>query len=220
VIPIKASIRVQFSEALRPWLEIRDILRAVGGGPTTELQGGPLIVLDAKKRQRVNIQFRAFSVEQEGPDADNDRLERMLATVAEFAAHTAPPPPNSIRFDRLAIDPFELPFSELVARLRTTFLASSPILTPATDLQIVIDEQTSENSINHLQIGPMMPPQLNSEVLAIKRDDLPDQFLFVATGRTIRGKTSLDGDLEADAGDFVEWSRRKVEEVLTAVRTS
>jgi len=32
MIPVKASIQIDFSEALRPWLELRDAIRAVGGG--------------------------------------------------------------------------------------------------------------------------------------------------------------------------------------------
>ena len=221
MIPVKAALRVDFSEAMHPWIEIRDTIRIAQGKADVELQGPPIVAVRADRHQRVTLQVRGLAVEQEGRDAGDGAFSRIFETVQQIAAQTRLPSVAAVRFDQLTIDPFELPFAELVAHLKALLLVPHPLVNRATDVQVATDEQVDDQTMNHIQIGPMRPAQLNADILAIRREKLPDQFVFVMTGRTRRFPAPLSiEDLKTLADPFVQWSRAQTDEILATVRTA
>lgn len=217
---VKSVVRLDFVEASRPWLDLRSLFRAAQGKESAEVQSQPLVFLRPADRQRVYLQMRALIVEceQDGPTLAS--LLSAASTLRELEAAVPFPDATTVRLEVHHIDAFELPIHELTARIKDHFIKPNPFLPTATDLQIVFDEALPDGLTNHLQIGPMAPTQLNGQILAFPRQNLPDQFLFLGLAQihAIHGKISFE-TLEAMAARFVEWADPTSTNVAAFLRT-
>jgi hypothetical protein len=217
---VKASIRLEFSEALQPWLELRALLRSAEGNDTRELQNQPFIVLREPERQRVTFTVRAASVECEADLPLREMLRSAVTTVDAMNAAVPFPALATLRVDTILLDGFELPFHELNARMKERFLRPSRLSTAATDLQVTVDESVGDGVTNHIQVGPMDPAQLNRMILAFARQKLPDPFLFMALSRTWApgpeyGVETVNGLLS----EYATWVEATSNELAQFVRT-
>lgn len=210
----KLVLRLNFKESLRPWLELRALLRAAEAAETTEIQGQTLVTVRQAARERIITQVRAVTVEEEreGFEAVGTRLEAMNA-VSPF------PEIASLRMDVAAIEPYDLPFHELVSLIRARFWAPNALTEGATDLQLVFDEQTSDTVTEHVQVGPMGAGQLNDQLLVFRREDLPPQFLYVNIGRTVTGPFSYSADVLRGAHEgFLTWAEARAASISEQLR--
>lgn len=217
---VKAIARLTFSEALRPFLDLRALLRAAEGKDSSaEIQGQPMVIARAEERHRVQLQVRALSIEQEASESGDLPPDRIITSLQALGGAVAFPSLSSARLDALWIDAYDLPFHELVSRMKTRLLAPTPLTAPGTDIAVTIDAMVNGQKIEHVQIGPMMPAQLNSQFLVFKRERLPDQFIFCATGWTLTPAAIEHlSDLEGNFAPFMEWARDRAEQVAQLIR--
>jgi hypothetical protein len=216
---VKAVANFGFADAIRPWLELRGMLRWAQGNSEGEIRGQSVVSPNEQARQRITLQVRAFQVEQEpGPNIEAS-LDRVVDALRSFPDLSLLPTLATLRFDLQFIDPYGLPFHELVARIKEVLLAPIDLAVAATDIQVVLDEAIDGGATNHHQIGPMTPDQLNTQLLAYRRTDLPAQFLFVGLGRTITNPGAFSLDVIADLGaEFSEWAGGRAESIAALVR--
>lgn len=217
---VRTFFEVQFSEGLRPWLELRGLLRVAGENPSAEIQGQPIFVDRAQRKERVVLQVRALGLFQEAVHSVDASLTNPLNLLQQ--AHSASPFPgiSQLRYDVLAIEPYSLPFHELVALMKRAFLRPTPITEVADDLGLSFDQHDG-NVVKHIQIGPMAPDQLRSAYLVFQREELPPQFLFVSLGYEQNEQVDYDegrvlGFLQAAAA----WQSAQLPAILSAIQQS
>lgn len=216
---VKVSASLGFEEALRPWLELRSMIRWAQARDDGEIQGQAVVSLSEDARQRVTIQVRAFAVEQERRQESSPTMRQVVDKLAQFPELGALGTLATIRFDAQYIDPLDLPFHEVNTRIKDAFLAQHDLTTAATDVQLVLDEAVDESTTNHHQLGPMAPAQLNTQLLAFRRDDLPDQFIFLSLGRTLKGSQQYSVDRIAEQGStFSEWAAVRAQKIVDRIR--
>lgn len=219
MVRVKAFVRIEFAEALRPWLDIRALLRAGQGSDSGEVQGEAVIINKPDRHQRISLLVRALSVEQETGPGSELTVEPALETIRMMSAAFPFPDVASVKIEFLAIDPYELPFHELAAQVKRTMLSASPLFAGVTDISVVTDETTGEGIMNHWQIGPMRPAQLNQQYLAFARTDMPEQFLFISVSREEQCRTPLDmGALREEVAACDHWAASVAESIAAAVR--
>ncbi len=158
---VKVSAVLGFAEATRPWLDLRTVFRWAQSNEAAEIQGQAVTFLDEAKRQRVNIQVRALSVEQEGNAGTDAGMDGVVAKFQTFPDTSLLGPLATVRFDMAQIEPIELPFHELNARIKESFYAPTPLTAAATDVQIVLDEAIDEET-DELIISSAQWLRLNS----------------------------------------------------------
>jgi hypothetical protein len=188
---VKTILRLDLAEPLSPWLELRALFRMAGEDASAELQGQPVIVARQQKRQRVIIQVRSVSLEDEGARNIDEALTRTAEFTRDVNSASELPELRSFRFDAMFIEPFSLPFHELVARMKLQFFRAQELVDSATDIEMSLDFREDTYS-KHLQLGPMMPGQLQETYLAFPRERLPAQFLFVSLARSRTAPLTFD----------------------------
>lgn len=195
------------------------MLRWAQGSDEGEIQGQSVISMNETTRQRVSVHVRAFVIEQEATADSPATMAGVISKVRQFPDVSLLGELASVRFDIQYIEPLDLPFHEINARVKAAFLASNDVVSAAADVQVVLDEPVDEKTTNHHQIGPMAPAQLNRQMLAFRRDSLPDQFVFVGLGRTVSqpGEFSIDWVTEA-AEQFARFADERVAAVISLVR--
>ena len=57
---VRTIIRLEFAEALRPWLEVRGLFRVASGDENSELKGETTYFENEENRQRIGFQMRGF----------------------------------------------------------------------------------------------------------------------------------------------------------------
>lgn len=218
---VKSAGKVDFSEALRPWLDLRALFRAAEGpSSSAELQGTPIQIDKAEQRQRIVLQVRSLVVQQEIAPRLTPSVSHVLGTL-ETLASAIPVLPDmaSLRLDVIAIDPYELPFHELAARVKETLTVPHSFMASATDVSVAFDCQLDNEHVRHMQIGPMMPAQLNEQFLAFRRENLPEQFLFVSLGTTIARRQPFElASLKDETEEFEAWAEATATEIAAMVR--
>jgi hypothetical protein len=178
---LKSTFRIEFTEAIRPWLDLRGIFRAFSGNPSLEIQGQPITVDRAEKHHRLILEVRGVTLHQEGRRSLRDSADEAVRTITAIDEVLPLPIISSVRFDALFIEGYPLPFHDLVARFKGTFIQPSPIGDPAVDIGLSLDYQDGD-VVRHIQLGPMEPLQLKSTFLIWPSERLPDQFLFISLG--------------------------------------
>jgi len=178
---VKVLLSLSFAEALRPWLQLRDLMRVVTGNSSVELQGPPQIIDDRDKKQRVVLEFRAITLEQEGVGSINDNVSYVVDFVTKVHGASSLPRISKTRTDALFIESYALPFHELLALVKERYLQLSPLVDSATDVGLIMDQHEGR-IVKHIQIGPMEREQLQSMFLRWPRQKLPERFLFLALG--------------------------------------
>ena len=212
---VKTIFNLQFASAIRPWLEIRDMLRVAGSGPG-EIAANPVMLDQKEKRQRVVLQVKAVGVELEPLDSSN-QAATILELITGMNEASEFPPVAEIRHTCLFIKPYSLPFHELLSLVKDRFFRSNPLVEPATDVGLLFDEREGE-IFKHVQMGPMNTEQLQSQYLTWAREAIPEVFLFVdltytRTREEPFARESVD-ELLRSAGD---WQERQLRAVLQAL---
>lgn len=178
---VRTVIRLEFAEALRPWLEVRGLFRVGSGDETAELKGETTHIENEEKMQRIGFQMRGFSFEQEGNRTNEVVTQNALRTFSELNDVSPFPTLQRVRIDSMCIEPYETSFRELCSQFRRTYLRDTALMNQATDLGVTIDQDEGHVS-KHVQLGPMEPEQLQTTFLRWERDTIPDRFLFISLG--------------------------------------
>ena len=175
---VRTILRLQLSEAFNSWVEMRSIIREVGENPSAEIQGGPIVIDLKDRKQRIALQIKAIELEQEGVDSIEDSIAVALDKVAKVNNVSKFPEVNQVWHEAIFIEPYALPFHELLILIKNRFLQVSELVDAATDIGLTFD-QVEGDIIKHFQVGPMAKEQLMSMFLNWPKDDLPDNFLFM-----------------------------------------
>jgi hypothetical protein len=117
----------------------------------------------------------------------------------------------------LFIEPFALPFHELVARVKAACFQPSDLVAAAADVGLSLDERVGD-ATRHRQIGPMEPRQLNENFLQFKRDDLPPAFLFLGMGESRASmRPYSDDEYQPFLTDAIRWQMHDAEELADQI---
>jgi hypothetical protein len=214
---VKVGLSLTFAEALKPWLDLRSLVRI--GDPAAEVQGEPMIFASNERRRRIILQVRAFSTEQEVHQSVKALADGVSDAIKEFASTVEVPKVEAMRLDAIYIDPYELPFHELVDRQRSVFFSHHELVLTASDVMFALDWKVDDNRTDHLQLGPMVPDQLNAQFLVFKRDDLPAQFAFAGISRTFQNIRDWSADYAVgQLGEFKPAADERAASVFGAIR--
>ena len=179
-----------------------------------ELRGEPIITDRPNKKQRVILQFRSIGIEQEGEDSYESCLTQAMDFVRKTHEASPLPPLENLRYDSTFIEPYSLPFHELLALMKRRYLRSNAIIDPATDVGFTIDYHEGEVE-KHLQIGPMEPAQLQSVYLHWPREDLPACFVYMFLGYERKKELEFDlMDVHSVLNDAVQWQLAQAKAIL------
>jgi hypothetical protein len=207
---IKSILKLHFTAAARPWLEMRDLLRVAGGDPKLELQASTLVVDRAKTKERVTIEVRALTLELEAPATSEQHAKTALDLMTRMHEASNFPTLAEIRYESIFIRPYPLPFHELLSLVKERFLRSSPVADAATDVGLVFDQHEAD-TVKNVVLGPMAPAQLKSQYLRWERERIPDTFLFLGVAHTSRKETPFSADLLKEAlTAAIAWQEEQV----------
>jgi hypothetical protein len=100
---------------------------------------------------------------------------------------------SQIYYESIFIEPYALPFHELLLVMKNRFLQPSALVDPTTDIGLIFD-QTEGDVLKHSQTGPMGKEQLLRMYLHYGRDQVPDTFVFLS----LRYQQNKDFAFDAD----------------------
>ncbi len=178
---VRTVIRLEFAEALQPWLEVRGLFRVASGNENAELKGESMYFENEENRQRIGFQMRGFSFEQEGDRTNEMVVQNALQAFSELNDVSTFPTLERVRIESIFIEPYELSFRELCSHFQRTYLQDTALIEHATDLGLTVD-QDEGHVIRDVQLGPMEPKELQTNFLRWERDSIPDLFLFMGLG--------------------------------------
>ena len=211
---VKTTVYVEFETALSPWLGVRDLIRVASGNSDLELQGQPLIVDQAPIKQRVTHQVRSIAIEQEGKPSVIESTKSALSVLDKTNQEIPLPRVLKIRSDAMFIEPYPLPFYELVALIKDRFLQGNRISESTTDISVSLDYH-EDKQIKHLLVGPMEPAQLRSQYLRWPSEDLPDCFVFMSLGIERNQQVAFDTkELETFLETTTQWQSSQAKDTL------
>jgi hypothetical protein len=175
---VKSVFTIQFAAAMNAWLEMRRLLRVASSNPNAEIQAAPLVIDRAEERKRIVVQVRGISFEQELPDAVDQALREINTLMSNFHETVPLPEIQNITHHLIFIEPFSMPFHELVSLMKQRFLIATRLSSVASDLAIVLDTRDDEG-VRNIHVGPMDRAQLQEDILRWPTDDLPDTFALL-----------------------------------------
>ena len=188
---VSTALTLKFAEALHPWLEMREIVRAGGSSPSAELQGAPL-VLDVKdKKQRITVQFSGFTFVQEKARSIDESIDIIVGMVTRVSKATNPPPILQAQYEATFIEPHAMPFHEVVIAMKEHYLKRGEVVDSATDIALVFD-QHERDLLKQTHTGPMSAEQLRSEYLVFPSADISEQFIFARLRYEQNKQTAFD----------------------------
>jgi len=215
---IKTVVGLEFSEPTHPWLEMREIMRVAGGNPKVELRADPLVLDQPEKRQRLVLAVRSLMLEQQLPASADQSVAQALEVIGRLNDASKFPPMEQMRHDSVFIEPYPLPFHELVVFLKERFLRSNAIVDSATDIGLVFDEHEG-GIVKHMQIGPMEAEQLRREYLQWPEEGIPDTFLFIGLGYVFkRGAPYEVASLREFLQSALAWQVSRAEAIVSSLR--
>lgn len=212
------ALRVQFAEVLHPWLEMREIVRIGGDSPSAELQGAPLVIDVKEKKQRLILEFRGFTFVQERARSIDESVDIVLGMTIKLSNASTLPPILNTRYEALFIEPYPMPFHELVIAMKEHYLRRGEVVDSATDIGLVFDQHEAD-LVKHTNIGPMSSEQLRSDYLFFPRDDVPEQFIFSRLGYEQNKQITFDINYLKDFLKLaVVWQTRQAKVVLNLLK--
>lgn len=194
---VKAVLVVRFAEPLHPWHELRGLLNATTSNPRGEIQAPPFSIDLQDKRQRVILQVRAITFEQERVKDADAALVEASGLLAKVHRASPLPPMRSVHYETVFIEPFSLPFHELLSLFKSHFIKSTGITELATDLGLVLDVH-ERDIVKHFQLGPMEAGQLKSDYLRWPPENVPDRFAFLSLAYEHNAPTPYDDQVLKD----------------------
>jgi hypothetical protein len=215
---VKSVLRIDFESATRPWLEIRDILRAAANDPGAEIQVAPLVIDRATDRMRIVAQVRSVALEQETPKSVEASIRAAIELITALNRASQFPGLSLIRHDAVFIESFEIPFYELVEQMKRHYLRDRTVVNSATDVGLVFDLH-EQGGMKHVQIGPMDAKQLKTDILRWPAADLPETFVFVNAAQEKKLDVGFSPDILTEflAGAF-DWSGAQAEAIVRELR--
>ncbi|MDO8532076.1 MAG: hypothetical protein Q7T26_07905 [Dehalococcoidia bacterium] len=215
---VKAVTRLELTEAFRPFLDLRDLARVAGDNPKAELQGPPFEFTQPQKKQRVLLHMRALVLEHEGLSSIEEGAKKAVELLAKVQAVSPVPKVNRLRFDVLLIEPYPLPFHELVLLMKKQYLKDSALVDASTDVGFSFDQQEG-TVVKHFQIGPMAPVQLRTTYLTWGPEKLPDCFVFLSLGYERNEEFAFETKtVESFLQTATKWQTGQAEAILETLR--
>src|SRR6266487_2104156 len=187
---VKSVFAIQFDTAMNAWLEMRSLLRVASASPDAEIQAAPLVIDRAEEKKRIVVQVRAIAFEHEFPATADMALSEIRSLMVEFGEIVSLPQIRSIKHDFIFIEPFSIPFHELVSLIKLRFLVATRATAAASDVAIFLDTRDDEG-MKSIHLGPMDRVQLQGEVLRWPADDLPDTFAFMNGSFQVEGPSAF-----------------------------
>jgi len=195
------------------------MLRVAGGQPTAEIQAPPLVLDQGEKRQRVVLQVREVALEQEAPESADQATAHALDTMKQINDASEFPPITHTHYESYFIEPYSLPFHELVALVKSRFLRSNAVAQSASDVGIAFD-QHEDAIFKHLQFGPMDAQQLRTQYLRWPPDNIPDTFVFFGLTYQSNAEASFtEESLQRFLANAVTWQLEQAEAALSCLRS-
>lgn len=175
---VKTILRLDLSEAFNPWIELRGMIRELGESPKAEIEG-PALTMDMKeKRQRLVLRVRAIEFEQEWVSSIEESSAAALDKMVQGNKVSKFSEVEGVWHQAMFMEPYALPFHELLILVKNRFLQTSELADASTDVGIIFD-QAEGDMVKHYQFGPMAKEQLLSVFLNWPKDGLPDNFIFL-----------------------------------------
>ena len=175
---VKTILRLDLGEAFNPWLELRKVIREAVEKDTAEIQGPPLVMDIPEKKQRVEFHIRSLVFQQEGTVSIDETASIALRKVEGINEESRIPRISKLVYESEFIEPYSLPFHEMLLLIKERFLVSNSIVEPATDVGLIFDE-VQDGVRKYMQFGPMEREQLLSTFLIYKPSEIPDNFIFL-----------------------------------------
>jgi hypothetical protein len=175
---VKTVLRLSLSEAFNPWHEMREMVRVLGEEPKTEIEGPPVIMDLKKKKLRLALHIRAIVLEQEEASSIEESTTVALDKMTEGNRVSKFSEVKSVWHQAIYIEPYAVPFHELLILVKNRFLRASKLADASTDVGIIFD-QAEGDVVRHYEFGPMAKQQLRSMFLVWPKDKLPDNFVFL-----------------------------------------
>lgn len=216
---VKSILRIDFLTPTNPWVEIRELMRTAASDPKIEMQAAPLVLDRKNERMRIVLQIKAVGIEHEtsGPlaqaAADARSMMLHLDQVSRF------PDVRRMRYDVIFIEPFDLPFHELVDHLKGRYLKATRLSNLSSDIGLIFDQQ-EDDLLKHVQLGPMDRAQLASEFLRWADErKIPDTFAFMNLGYWVMEEMAFSEDA---LGSFLEravaWQQQEAEALVSDLK--
>ena len=175
---LRTRLYVSMLEAFKPWLEVRDLIRELGERQSVELQGPPLVIDIKEKKERLVLHMRAIELEQEGVSNIKESAEKALAKITKVNEVSKINDVKTVWHEAIYIEPYALPFHEILIRIKERFFRASELLDSSTDVGLILDKAEGD-IMKHYEFGPMTKEQLQSMFLNWPKDNLPDNFVFL-----------------------------------------
>lgn len=218
----KSILHLQFDSASEPWLAMRALLRSAAADPNAEIRAAPLVVDRQKERKRIVLQVRAVQVEHElAGSGGSIKQAASEALKAVNGLHEASPFPSvsQMMYDVVFIEPFVIPFHDLVGLMKARYLRPSRISDVASDIALVFD-QHEDGVLKHVQMGPMDKTQLQSEYLRWPAEGLPETFVFLGLNykSTTEATPFSRSILESFLQKATEWQVAEAHSMITDLK--
>ena len=216
---VKSVLRIRFDAPTRPWTELRALLRSAAADPKAEMQAGPIVVDRKKEQTRINVQIRALGVEHESTGPLAQAAAHVLATVVDLN-HASPfPDVEMMTYDAAFIEPFDMPFHQLVELIRTHYLTPTALAGAASDVGLIFD-QREDGLLKHVQLGPMDRAQLASEILRWPNEkEIPNTFVFINAGYEKVATVGFSGDaFDVFLREAAEWQESQANELFNELK--
>lgn len=215
---VRDALSIHFAEATRPWLELRDLLRVATSQPTAEMQASPLVLDRADDKMRIILSIRAVGVERETGAPLAQAIKDVRSIIVELDRASPFPPIDAIRYDVVAIEPFDMPFHELVTLMKGYYLKPTRIAEGSSDIALVFD-QREDGLLKHLSIGPMDKAQLTTDVLKWPRENLPETFIYINVAYESTDQMGFAEDaLKSFLNNAVNWQEQEIESLVKELK--
>jgi len=175
---VKTIMRLSMSESLDPWFGMLRMVRVFGENPNVNIQGPPVIIDLKEKKQRFTLHVRAIELEQEGMSSIEESTAVALDKMAQGNELSKFSEVRRVWHEAMYIEPYALPFHEILILVKNRFLQASELADASTDVGIIFD-QAEGDIVKHYEFGPMAKEQLMSVFLNWPKDGLPDNFIFL-----------------------------------------
>jgi len=175
---VKTIMRLSMSESLDPWFGMLRMVRVFGENPNVNIQGPPVIIDLKEKKQRFTLHVRAIELEQEGMSSIEESTAVALDKMAQGNELSKFSEVRRVWHEAMYIEPYALPFHEILILVKNRFLRASELADASTDVGIIFD-QAEGDIVKHYEFGPMAKEQLMSVFLNWPKDGLPDNFIFL-----------------------------------------
>jgi len=216
---VKMKLLLRFETATNPWLELRALMRSAASDQKIEMLAAPVVVDRKKERTRISMQIRAVGLEHESTGPLSQAVAHAHATMVELNSASPFPEVEMMRCDVAFIDPFDMPFHELVELMKAHYLTPTRIADGSSDIGLIFD-QRENGLLKHVQLGPMDRAQLMSEILRWPNEnEIPDTFVFVNAGYEKVTSIAFSGDtLNKFLEEATQWQESEANRLVNELR--